>query len=118
MNYQDIQSQERYADRLQAQAGYGNAISGGQGLYAEQKRQSGVQRELQQMEKNLSALHTVIDMLNERLSFINIPSPETVSSRGMDISSGSAMTHQLSSFNSMLAEQVRRLESLNQGIDL
>lgn len=116
MNYRDIESQEKYAAYL-GQSNHG-AIHGSGGLYAEQKREGGVQRELQHMEKNLYALIASVDALYATLSTVHIPCPETAAVRAVDRGAGSAMTSQLNAFNNMLTDQVHRLEALNQGIDL
>lgn len=118
MGYQDIMAQEKHAAYLEQQAAYGGAIRGGGPSIGEQKRQGGVQRELMQMEKNLCALVASVDMLYNTLSGVHIAAPETAGNRAMDGGAGSALTHQLNVFNNMLTEQLRRLEALNQGIDL
>ncbi len=119
MNYQDIQSQEKYAAHLgQSHVGAIRGAGYGADAMVEQKRQGGVQRELQYMEKNIYALVSSVDVLYNTLSMVHIPAPETAGNRATDGGAGSAMAHQLAAFNSILTDQLRRLEALNQGIDL
>ena len=92
------------------------AIQGAQ--LGEQRKQSGVTREMQQFEKHLNSLICVIDELDRRLAVATVPQPETNNSlQGAD-QSGSALACQLSSFNNMLSRQVNRLEAIYQGVDL
>lgn len=94
---------------------YAGAISGAS---VEQRQHGNVTREVQQFEKNLHALASVIDALDIRLAAACIPAPETASGlRGSD-SGGCSLANQLAAFNHMLACQVNRIEMLYQGIDL
>ena len=88
-------------------------------LGAEVKRQHGnVTREVQQLEKNLHALASVIDSLDVRLASACISAPETASGlRGSD-GGGCALANQLAAFNHMLSSQVNRIEMIHQGVDL
>jgi hypothetical protein len=99
--------------------GQEQAIRGTLGPSVEKVRPQGnVTREVQQFEKHLSALISVIDELDRRLATATIPQPETNNSlRGSD-QSGSALASQLSSFNNMLSHQINRLEAIYQGVDL
>jgi hypothetical protein len=89
------------------------------GASVEKQRQHGnVTREVQQLEKNLHALASVIDSLDIRLAAACIPAPETAPGlRGSD-GGGCSLANQLAAFNSMLACQVNRIEMLYQGVDL
>ena len=80
--------------------------------------ESGLVRELQHMEKNLSALICNIDVLHNRLSMVLIPQPETAAGLRNGPTAGSSLTHQLSAFNSILSDQLTRLGSLTQALDL
>ena len=97
------------------------AIAGSQrslGAEAKQRLQGGVTREMQRMEKNLHALITAIDSLDNRLASACIPAPETAPGlRGSD-GGGCALALQLDAFNNMLASQITRIEMLYQGVDL
>lgn len=93
------------------------AIQGAQ--LGEQRKQSGVTREMQQLEKNLHVLAAAIDNLDNRLASICIPTPENLAS-GLRTSDGGgcALAHQLAGSNSMLLSQITRIEMIYQGIDL
>ena len=121
--YNPAQQQERFDPdahikkmaRMQQDIQAG-AIQGTQ--LGEQRKQSGVAREVQQFEKHLNALICVIDELDRRLAVATIPQPEPTNSvQGAD-QSGSALACQLSSFNNMLSRQINRLEAIYQGVDL
>jgi hypothetical protein len=89
------------------------------GASVEKQRQHGnVTREVQQLEKNLHALASVIDSLDIRLAAACIPAPETASGLRASDSGGCSLANQLAAFNSMLACQVNRIEMIYQGIDL
>lgn len=104
--YNPAQQQERF---------HPGAIQGAQ--LGEQRKQSGVTREMQQLEKNLHVLAAAIDNLDNRLSFICIPAPETASGL-RSTGEGCALANQLAGFNSMLLSQITRIEMLYQGVDL
>jgi hypothetical protein len=80
--------------------------------------QGGVSREMQQLEKNLHALASVIDSLDTRLASACLPTPETSSGLRISDGGGCALANQLSAFNNMLSAQTSRIEMLYQGIDL
>jgi len=77
-----------------------------------------VTREVQQLEKNLHILASVIDALDNRLAAACLPIPETASGLRTSDGGGCALANQLSAFNSMLSVQVNRIEMLYQGVDL
>lgn len=130
-NYPEVMSQREVAEQ-QRQKGIGlgqyahnmaqqqekfhpGAIQGAQ--LGEQRKQGGLSREMQQMEKNLHILATAIDNLDNRLASICIPAPETTS--GPRPTGGScALANQLASFNEMLSYQITRIETICQGVDL
>ena len=88
------------------------------GAEVKQRQQGGVTREMQQLEKNLHALISVIDALDGRLAAACIPAPETASGlRGSD-SAGCSLANQLAAFNGMLSHQTARIEMIYQGVDL
>jgi hypothetical protein len=104
--YNPAQQQERFQPK------------GVLGASVEQRQHGNVTREMQQFEKNLHALASVIDALDIRLAVACIPAPETASGlRGSD-SGGCSLANQLAAFNHMLACQVNRIEMLYQGVDL
>jgi hypothetical protein len=80
--------------------------------------ESGLVRELQHMEKNLGALVCNVDMLQNRLSMVSIPQPEATAGLRNAPSAGSSLTMQLAAFNTILSDQLTRLGSLTQGLDL
>jgi hypothetical protein len=91
---------------------------GALGTEAKQRQQGNVTREVQQLEKNLHVLASVIDSLDMRLASACIPSPETSPGlRGSD-GGGCPLANQLAAFNSMLSVQINRIEMLYQGVDL
>jgi hypothetical protein len=104
--YNPAQQQEKF---------HPGAIQGAQ--LGEQRKQSGVTREMQQLEKNLHVLAAAIDNLDNRLSSICIPAPETASGL-RSTGEGCALANQLAGFNSMLLSQITRIEMLYQGVDL
>ena len=91
------------------------AIQGAQ--LGEQRKQSGVTREMQQLEKNLHILAAAIDNLDNRLASICIPAPEMTSGL-RSTGEGCALANQLAGFNSMLLSQITRIEMIYQGVDL
>ena len=105
-------AQKQYADHMDQRI-MGAAIGPGVN-----RVESGLVRELQNMEKNLSALICNIDVLHNRLSMVLIPQPETAAGLRNGPAAGSSLTHQLSAFNSILSDQLTRLDSLTQGLDL
>jgi hypothetical protein len=94
---------------------YAGAILGAE---AKQRQQGNVTREIQQLEKNLHVLASVIDALDNRLAAACLPIPETASGLRTSDGGGCALANQLSAFNSMLSVQVNRIEMLYQGVDL
>jgi hypothetical protein len=88
------------------------------GASVEQRQQGNVTREVQQLEKNLHILASVIDALDNRLAAACLPIPETASGLRTSDGGGCALANQLSAFNSMLSVQVNRIEMLYQGVDL
>jgi hypothetical protein len=88
------------------------------GAAGEQRQQGNVTREVQQLEKNLHILASVIDALDNRLAAACLPIPETASGLRTSDGGGCALANQLSAFNSMLSVQVNRIEMLYQGVDL
>ncbi len=89
------------------------------GASVEQRQQGGVTREVQQLEKNLHILATVLDTLENRLASACIPTPENLASglRSTD-GGGCSLANQLAGFNTMLSHQITRIEMLYQGVDL
>lgn len=81
------------------------------------RQQGNVTREMQQLEKNLHALASVIDSLDSRLASICIPAPEMTSGL-RSTGEGCALANQLAGFNSMLLSQITRIEMIYQGVDL
>jgi len=110
MSIREQIAQKQYADHMDHQI-RGAAME-------TPKVESGLVRELQYMDKNLSALMCNIDMLHNRLSPVLIPQPETAAGLRNGPTSGSSLTMQLSAFNSILSDQLTRLDSLTQGLDL
>lgn len=92
------------------------AIQGAQ--LGEQRKQSGVTRELQQLEKNLHVLAAAIDNLDNRLASVCLSVSETASGLRTSDGGGCALANQLAGFNSMLLSQITRIEMLYQGVDL
>jgi hypothetical protein len=114
-----LEAEQKRIEHLGQIRGAG-AIAGAQRLGADvkQRQQGGVTREMQQLEKNLHALASVIDSLDSRLASACIPAPEMTSGlRGSD-GGGCALANQLAAFNSMLSHQVSRIEMIYQGVDL
>jgi hypothetical protein len=107
--------QKRFHPEQSHEQPYARAILGAE---AKQRQQGNVTREVQQLEKNLHILASVIDSLDNRLASACIPSPETSPGlRGSD-GGGCALANQLSEFNAMLSVQINRIEMLYQGVDL
>jgi hypothetical protein len=94
---------------------YAGAILGAE---AKQRQHGNVTREVQQLEKNLHALASVIDSLDIRLAAACLPIPETASGLRTSDGGGCPLANQLAAFNSMLSVQTSRIEMLYQGIDL
>ena len=94
---------------------YAGAILGAE---AKQRQQGNVTREVQQLEKNLHALASVIDSLDIRLAAACLPIPETASGLRTSDGGGCPLASQLAAFNSMLSTQTSRLEMIYQGVDL
>jgi hypothetical protein len=94
---------------------YAGAILGAE---AKQRQQGNVTREIQQLEKNLHALASVIDSLDIRLASACLPIPETASGLRTSDGGGCPLANQLAAFNSMLSTQTSRLEMIYQGVDL
>lgn len=115
--YNPAQQQDRFdPDKyVEQMAMKQRAIQGAQ--LGEQRKQSGVTREMQQLEKNLHVLAAAIDNLDNRLAFICIPAPDTESGL-RSTGEGCALANQLAGFNSMLLSQITRIEMLYQGVDL
>jgi hypothetical protein len=88
------------------------------GAEVKQRQQGSVTREIQQLEKNLHALASVIDALDNRLAYACLPVPETASGLRTSDGGGCALANQLAAFNSMLSTQSSRLEMIYQGVDL
>ena len=105
--YNPAQQQERFQPK---------AILGAQ--LGEQRQQGGVTREVQQLEKNLHALASVIDSLDIRLASACIPAPETSPGLRGGSEGGCSLANQLAAFNGMLSVQITRIEMLYQGVDL
>ncbi len=94
---------------------YAGAILGAE---VKQRQHGNVTREIQQLEKNLHALASVIDSLDVRLASACLPAPETTAGlRGSD-GGGCALANQLAAFNHMLSTQTNRIEMIYQGVDL
>ena len=91
---------------------------GALGAEAKQRQQGNVTREIQQLEKNLHALASVIDSLDIRLASACLPIPETASGLRTSDGGGCPLANQLAAFNSMLSVQTSRLEMIYQGVDL
>jgi hypothetical protein len=85
---------------------------------AKQRQHGSVTREVQQLEKNLEALASVIDSLDIRLAAACLPIPETASGLRTSDGGGCPLANQLAAFNTMLSTQISRIEMLYQGIDL
>jgi len=98
------------------------AIQGGSGPIGYQetakREESGLMRELQYMDKNLSALMCSIDLLHNILAPVLLPQSETTPGLRNGPASDSSLTMQLASFNGILSDQLTRLDSLTQGLDL
>jgi len=94
---------------------YAGAILGAE---AKQRQHGNVTREVQQLEKNLHALASVIDSLDIRLAAACLPIPETASGLRTSDGGGCPLANQLAAFNTMLSVQISRIEMLYQGIDL
>ena len=109
------EKQRQYAHNMAKRQEYGGAIQGAQ--LGEQRKQSGVAREMQQLEKNLHILAAAIDTLENRLASACLPIPETASGL-RSTGEGCALANQLAGFNSMLLSQITRIEMLYQGVDL
>lgn len=97
------------------------AISGGS--YGQQNtlRSSSapLMSELQQMEKNLHALHTAIDMLTERLSTVLLGPPVASPFREeKQDRPHSSLTAQMVAFNGFLQNQTSRVEQITGALDL
>lgn len=105
--YNPAQQQEKF---------HPGAIQGAQ--LGEQRKQSGVTREMQQLEKNLHILAAAIDNLENRLMPVCLPIPETASGLRTSDGGGCALANQLAAFNSMLSVQTARIEMIYQGVDL
>jgi hypothetical protein len=88
------------------------------GADVKQRQQGGVTREMQQFEKNLHALASVIDSLDSRLASACIPANETSPGLRGTEGSGCSLANQLSAFNAMLSCQINRIEMIYQGVDL
>jgi hypothetical protein len=88
------------------------------GASVEQRQQGGVTREVQQLEKNLHILATVLDTLENRLASACLPVPETASGLRTSDGGGCPLANQLATFNSMLSTQISRIEMIYQGVDL
>ncbi len=99
---------------------YEQAIRGATpiGIQEVERKESGLMRELRHMEKNLHAMEAVISMLNGRLEPVLIPAPSPDVGLRNTACTGSSLTHQLAAFNSLLSDQLTRLESITQGLDL
>jgi hypothetical protein len=91
---------------------------GALGAEAKQRQHGNVTREMQQLEKNLQALASVIDSLDMRLASACLPIPETASGLRTSDGGGCALANQLAAFNSMLSTQTSRIEMIYQGVDL
>jgi hypothetical protein len=94
---------------------YAGAILGAE---AKQRQHGNVTREVQQLEKNLHALASVIDSLDIRLAAACLPIPETASGLRTSDGGGCPLANQLAAFNTMLSTQISRIEMLYQGVDL
>jgi hypothetical protein len=119
MSYDQLS--ENYAPRNRVEQAY--AYNPAQpkailGASAEQRQQGGVTREVQQLEKNLHALASVIDSLDIRLASACIPAPETSPGLRGGSEGGCSLANQLAAFNGMLSVQINRIEMLYQGVDL
>jgi hypothetical protein len=88
------------------------------GTEVKQRQHGNVTREIQQLEKNLHALASVIDSLDIRLAAACLPIPETASGLRTSDGGGCPLANQLAAFNTMLSTQTSRIEMLYQGIDL
>lgn len=104
--YNPAQQQERFQPK---------AILGAD---VKQRQQGGVTREMQQFEKNLHALASVIDSLDSRLASACIPANETSPGLRGTAESGCSLANQLSALNAMLSCQINRIEMIYQGVDL
>jgi hypothetical protein len=99
--------------------GQEQAIRGALGPSVEKQRQHGnVTREVQQLEKNLHALASVIDSLDIRLAAACLPIPETAAGLRTSDGGGCPLANQLAAFNTMLSTQTSRIEMIYQGVDL
>jgi hypothetical protein len=130
MNYEttsaDYCPKDRYSSAEQRQSGIQKGINMGQyahggailGAAAPQRPQGGVAREVQQLEKNLHLLASVIDSLDNRLASVFVPSPETSSGLRNSDGGGCSLANQIAGLNSMLSSQISRIEMIHQGVDL
>ncbi len=114
MNYRENEEQRHYATHMDNYKGAAAVL----GAEVKQRQQGNVTREIQQLEKNLHALASVIDALDNRLAYACLPVPETASGLRTSDGGGCALANQLAAFNSMLSTQSSRLEMIYQGVDL
>ena len=109
------QQQSRFHPEQSHEQPYARAILGAE---AKQRQHGNVTREVQQLEKNLHALASVIDSLDIRLAAACLPIPETASGLRTSDGGGCPLANQLAAFNNMLSVQTSRLEMIYQGVDL
>jgi hypothetical protein len=121
MNYDQLARGYEPRGRIEEGYAYNPAYNSGAipGASVEkQRQQGGVTREMQQFEKNLHALASVIDSLDSRLASACIPANETSPGLRGTEGSGCSLANQLSAFNAMLSCQINRIEMIYQGVDL
>lgn len=82
-----------------------------------EKRESNTMRELRDMEKRLTELNNVIDMLHSKLDNLTLPlpKPERTAQTAPEMCS---IAGQINSFNAYLQHSLDRLYTLHEGIDL
>jgi hypothetical protein len=90
-----------------------------QHLGAEQRREGQLTRQLQHLEKNVSALCSVVDDLNTKLSPLTVPVPEKEQAGyAHDATPSSEVASFLDRMNGQILLVIRRLNSTTREIDL
>ncbi len=90
-----------------------------QHLGAEQRREGQLTRQLQHLEKNVSALCSVVDELNTKLSPLTVPVPEKEQAGYVhDGTPSSEVASFLERMNGQILLVIRRLNSTTREIDL
>ena len=82
-----------------------------------EKRESNTMREMRDMEKKLTELANVVDMLYSKLDGMVLPLPKPERT-GLNTPQMCAVAAQLNAFNGHLQHSLDRLYTLHEGIDL